>query len=127
MSEDRKAAILRAVVQEYIESANPVGSGRVADRSGIDVSTATIRNELVLLEEEGFLVQPHTSAGRIPTEKANRFFVDGLPGPGRREAADREEGARARGKAGQGEHLGGGGLRRAVVEGGRAVVGALIR
>ncbi|MCH2411908.1 MAG: heat-inducible transcriptional repressor HrcA [Acidimicrobiales bacterium] len=91
MSEDRKAAILRAVVQEYIESANPVGSGRVADRSGIDVSTATIRNELVLLEEEGFLVQPHTSAGRITTEKAYRFFVDGLPGPGQLEAADREQ------------------------------------
>ena len=55
MLEDRKAAILRAVVKEYIESANPVGSGRVADRSGVDVSTATIRSELVHLEEEGYL------------------------------------------------------------------------
>jgi heat-inducible transcriptional repressor len=91
MLEDRKAAILRAVVKEYIESANPVGSGRVADRSGVDVSTATIRSELVHLEEEGYLVQPHTSAGRVPTEKAYRFFVDGLGGPGRLEAADSEQ------------------------------------
>jgi len=89
--EDRKAAILCALVEEYIESAVPVGSGRVASHSGIDLSAATVRHELAWLEEEGFLVQPHTSAGRIPTEKAYRFFVDSLGDPGGLETVRREQ------------------------------------
>ena len=91
MLEDRKAAILSAVVEEYIDTAEPVGSGRIADAPGIDVSPATVRNELVRLEEQGYLVQPHTSAGRIPTEKGYRFFVDRLEGPARLDPADREQ------------------------------------
>ncbi|MEY2567116.1 MAG: heat-inducible transcriptional repressor [Actinomycetota bacterium] len=76
--DDRKAAILRAVVEEYIETAQPVGSGRVAQSTGVRVSSATIRNEMAVLERDGYLVQPHTSAGRIPTDKGYRFFVDQL-------------------------------------------------
>lgn len=82
MLDDRKAAILRAVVQEYIETAQPVGSGRVAAADGVDVSSATVRNEMASLETEGYLVQPHTSAGRIPTEKGYRYFVDTIGSPG---------------------------------------------
>ena len=72
MLDDRKAAILSAVVQEYIETAQPVGSGRVSSAPGVDVSSATVRNEMVALEEQGYLVQPHTSAGRVPTDRGYR-------------------------------------------------------
>jgi heat-inducible transcriptional repressor len=81
MLEDRKAAILKAVVEEYIQTAQPVGSGHVADVPGIGVSPATVRNELVQLEKQGYLHQPHTSAGRVPTDKGYRFFVDSLTSP----------------------------------------------
>ena len=86
MLDDRKTAILSAVVQEYIASALPVGSTHIADAPGVRVSSATVRNEMAVLEQEGYLVQPHTSAGRIPTDKGYRFFVDHLatPGPDRR-------------------------------------------
>lgn len=76
MLDDRKAAILSAVVREYIETAQPVGSGRIADSPGVAVSSATVRNEMASLEDLGYLVQPHTSAGRIPTDQGYRFFVD---------------------------------------------------
>ncbi len=78
----RKAAILEAVVSEYIGTAQPVGSQHVARAAGVGVSSATVRSEMVALEHEGFLVQPHTSAGRIPTDKGYRFFVDRLTEPG---------------------------------------------
>jgi heat-inducible transcriptional repressor len=78
MLDDRKSAILRAVVQQYIETAQPVGSTTVAARADVGVSSATVRNDMTVLEHEGYLVQPHTSAGRVPTEKGYRFFVDGL-------------------------------------------------
>lgn len=81
MLDERKASILRAVVEEYIQSAQPVGSGHVAAAPGVEVSPATVRNEMAVLEQEGFLVQPHTSAGRIPTDKGYRYFVDSLVGP----------------------------------------------
>jgi heat-inducible transcriptional repressor len=79
---DRRAAILEAVVTEYIGTAEPVGSSHVANAPGVQVSSATVRSEMVALEREGYLVQPHTSAGRIPTDKGYRFFVDQLTGPG---------------------------------------------
>jgi heat-inducible transcriptional repressor len=69
-------------VSEYIESGQPVGSGHVTGLPGVQVSSATVRSEMVALEREGFLVQPHTSAGRIPTDKGYRFFVDHLANPG---------------------------------------------
>ncbi|MGH9269410.1 MAG: HrcA family transcriptional regulator [Acidimicrobiales bacterium] len=90
MLDDRKATILRAVVEDYIETAQPVGSARISRAPGVDVSSATIRNDMAQLERDGYLVQPHTSAGRIPTDKGYRFFVDHLApdgrlGPGQRE------------------------------------------
>jgi heat-inducible transcriptional repressor len=78
----RKAAILRVVVAEYIETAQPVGSASVARVPELGVSSATVRNEMGVLEREGYLVQPHTSAGRVPTDKGYRFFVDSLTRPG---------------------------------------------
>ncbi len=82
MLDERKTAILRAVVQEYIETAQPVGSTHIASSPGVRVSSATVRNEMAVLEQEGYLVQPHTSAGRVPTDKGYRFFVDHLTAPG---------------------------------------------
>jgi heat-inducible transcriptional repressor len=79
---ERQAAILEAVVTQYIGSAEPVGSSYVATAPGVQVSSATVRSEMVALEREGYLVQPHTSAGRIPTDKGYRFFVDHLAEPG---------------------------------------------
>ena len=87
----RKAIILRAVVQEYIETAQPVGSGHVANAPGVNVSSATVRNDMATLEQEGFLQQPHTSAGRVPTDKGYRFFVDSLAAPGVLAAADSQQ------------------------------------
>src|SRR5271168_4671348 len=78
----RKAAILNAVVTEYIGSALPVGSQHVVDAPGVSVSSATVRSDMAALERDGFLAQPHTSAGRIPTDKGYRFFVDHLGRPG---------------------------------------------
>ncbi len=82
MLDERKAAILRVVVEEYIETAQPVGSATVARMPELAVSSATVRNEMGVLEREGYLVQPHTSAGRIPTDRGYRFFVDSLIDPG---------------------------------------------
>ena len=82
MLDERKAAILRAVVEQYIETAQPVGSSHVAHKGVVDVSPATVRNEMAVLEREGFLVQPHTSAGRIPTDKGYRYYVDSIANPG---------------------------------------------
>ena len=77
----RQEAILRAVVQGYVSTSRPVGSSAVTSSDSVDVSAATVRKELGALEDEGFLLQPHTSAGRIPTEKGYRYFVDALMMP----------------------------------------------
>ena len=87
MLDDRKTSILRAVVQEYITTAQPVGSTHIADLPGVRVSSATVRNEMAVLEQEGYLAQPHTSAGRVPTDKGYRFFVDHMTTPGRLDTA----------------------------------------
>lgn len=86
--DERKANVLRAVVQEYIETAQPVGSGHVVDAPGVNVSSATVRNDMTVLEQDGYLYQPHTSAGRVPTEKGYRFFVDALGDVGRLGSGD---------------------------------------
>ena len=91
MLDDRKAAVLRAVVREYIETAQPVGSTHVARTTELGVSPATVRNEMAALEREGYLTQPHTSAGRVPTDQGYRFFVDQLTGPGALPAAQRQQ------------------------------------
>lgn len=72
----RKKRILEAVIQDYINTAEPVGSRTISKRYELGISPATIRNEMADLEEMGFLMQPHTSSGRIPTQKAYRFYVD---------------------------------------------------
>jgi heat-inducible transcriptional repressor len=74
----RAEEILRAVVQDYISTAEPVSSKAIASGYGLRVSAATIRNIMAELESEGFLAQPHTSAGRIPTDRGFRFYVDSL-------------------------------------------------
>src|SRR5205807_368216 len=74
--DERKAAILKAVVEEYVETAQPVGSQAIARAPGLGVSRATVRNEITVLERDGYLHQPHTSAGRVPTDRGYRFFVD---------------------------------------------------
>src|SRR3954470_23013048 len=91
MLDNRKAAVLRAVVREYIETAQPVGSAHVSRTTALAVSPATVRNEMASLEREGYLTQPHTSAGRVPTDQGYRFFVDQLTGPGALPAAQRQE------------------------------------
>jgi heat-inducible transcriptional repressor len=102
MLDERKAAILRAVVEEYIHTAQPVGSSHVAGKPELAVSSATVRNEMGVLEREGYLTQPHTSAGRIPTDKGYRFFVDSIAKPGALQPAQtaqvREFFARAHGE-----------------------------
>jgi heat-inducible transcriptional repressor len=85
--DERKSAILRAIVQEYIATGQPVGSSHVAGGHDLKVSPATVRNEMAVLEQEGYVTQPHTSAGRIPTDKGYRFFVDHMTQPGRLEPA----------------------------------------
>ena len=81
--DERKATVLRAVVEAYIDTAQPIGSGALSGHGDLAVSSATIRNEMASLETEGYLASPHTSAGRIPTEKGYRYFVDNIGGPGR--------------------------------------------
>ncbi|MDR0293734.1 MAG: heat-inducible transcriptional repressor HrcA [Oscillospiraceae bacterium] len=76
--DERKKAILRAVVDNYIQSAEPVGSRALAGQPGLDVSSATLRHEMAALEAMGFLEQPHTSAGRVPTPSGYRVYVDEL-------------------------------------------------
>lgn len=78
MSEERKLAVLRAIVEDYVSTEEPVGSKALVDRHKLGVSPATVRNDMAVLEEEGFIHQPHTSAGRVPTDKGYRLFVDRL-------------------------------------------------
>jgi heat-inducible transcriptional repressor len=79
----RKSAVLCAVVEIYVRSGEPVGSETMAEHAGLGVSSATIRNEMAALEELGYLMHPHTSAGRIPTDLGYRHYVDSLPVGGR--------------------------------------------
>src|ERR1700749_4807138 len=78
MLDERKLAVLRAIVEDYVSTTEPVGSKSLVDRHHLNVSPPTIRNDMAVLEEEGYIVQPHTSAGRIPTDKGYRLFVDRL-------------------------------------------------
>ena len=76
MLDERKATVLRTLVDVYVDTGGPVSSSTIAHESGLTVSSATIRNDLMHLELEGFVLQPHTSAGRIPTAKGYRYYVD---------------------------------------------------
>lgn len=75
-SEDRKAIILKAIIKNYMETGEPVGSRTISKLPELNLSSATIRNEMSDLEEMGYILQPHTSAGRIPSDKGYRFYVD---------------------------------------------------
>ena len=87
----RKATVLHVVVEEYVSSGEPVGSETIAERADLGVSSATIRNEMAALEEQGYLSHPHTSAGRIPTDAGYRHYVDSLPAPMRLKEAQRRQ------------------------------------
>ncbi len=78
MLNDRKKEILQAIIEEYIETADPVSSKTIVEKYKIDCSSATVRNEMADLEKMGFLDKPHTSAGRVPSAKGYRFYVDEL-------------------------------------------------
>ena len=78
MQEERRLAVLRAIVEDYVATEEPVGSKALVERHGLGVSPATVRNDMAVLEDEGFITQPHTSAGRVPTDKGYRLFVDRL-------------------------------------------------
>lgn len=78
MLEDRRLAVLRAIIEDYVATSEPVGSRALVERHHLGVSPATVRNDMAALEEEGYISQPHTSAGRIPTDAGYRLFVDQL-------------------------------------------------
>ena len=77
-ADERRFAVLRAIVADYVATHEPVGSKMIVDRHSLGVSSATVRNDMAVLEEEGLIAQPHTSAGRVPTDKGYRLFVDRL-------------------------------------------------
>jgi heat-inducible transcriptional repressor len=77
-SDERRFAVLQAIVADYVSTQEPVGSRAIVERHNLGVSSATVRNDMAALEEEGLIAQPHTSAGRIPTDKGYRLFVDRL-------------------------------------------------
>ncbi len=74
--DERKRAILESIIRDYVETAEPVGSRAIVKKHGLKISAATVRNEMADLEDMGYLEQPHTSAGRIPSEKGYRYYVD---------------------------------------------------
>ncbi|CCG02521.1 heat-inducible transcriptional repressor HrcA [Blastococcus saxobsidens] len=76
--DERRLEVLRAIVQDFVSTNDPVGSKALAERHDLGVSPATIRNDMAVLEEQGYIAQPHTSAGRVPTDKGYRLFVDRL-------------------------------------------------
>lgn len=104
---EREEAVLDAVIRVYVETAEPAGSRTVAKRFGLGVSPATIRNAMADLEDKGFLFHPHTSAGRIPTDRAYRYYVDTLMRPVRLTAAEQRR------------------LRRELAEGGKGASDAI--
>jgi heat-inducible transcriptional repressor len=78
VQDERRLSVLRAIVEDYVATEEPVGSKALVERHGLGVSPATVRNDMAALEEDGFITQPHTSAGRVPTDKGYRLFVDKL-------------------------------------------------
>ncbi|MGB3686532.1 MAG: heat-inducible transcriptional repressor HrcA [Ornithinimicrobium sp.] len=80
MSDERRLDVLRAIVQDYVRTSEPVGSRALLERHSLGVSAATVRNDMAVLEEDGLITAPHTSAGRVPTDAGYRLFVDRLSG-----------------------------------------------
>ena len=88
--DERKTKILDAIIRNYLETGEPVGSRTISKYTDLNLSSATIRNEMADLEELGYILQPHTSAGRIPSDKGYRFYVDHLMQEKNREVAARK-------------------------------------
>lgn len=88
--DERRLQVLRAIVQDFVSTNDPVGSKALAERHDLGVSPATIRNDMAVLEEQGYITQPHTSAGRVPTDKGYRLFVDRLSAVKPLSAAERK-------------------------------------
>ena len=86
--DERKRKILKAIIQTYLETGEPVGSRTISKYTDLNLSSATIRNEMSDLEEMGYILQPHTSAGRIPSDKGYRLYVDELMREKEQEVAD---------------------------------------
>ena len=89
--DDRKRKILLAIIRNYLETGEPVGSRTISKYTDLNLSSATIRNEMADLEELGYILQPHTSAGRIPSDKGYRFYVDSLMGEKMQEVEEMKE------------------------------------
>ncbi|HEX5429151.1 MAG TPA: heat-inducible transcriptional repressor HrcA [Pedococcus sp.] len=89
MTDERRLAVLRAIVQDYVQTSEPVGSKALLERHHLGVSAATVRNDMAALEEEGLIAAPHTSAGRVPTDAGYRLFVDRLSSVKPMSAAER--------------------------------------
>ena len=89
--DERKLKILKAIIRNYLETGEPVGSRTISKFSDLNLSSATIRNEMADLEEQGFIVQPHTSAGRIPSDKGYRLYVDNMLKEQEREVSELKE------------------------------------
>lgn len=102
--ESRKDNLLKIIVEEYIESASPIGSSLVVEKHLPELSSATIRNEMAQLEEEGLICQPHTSAGRIPTLLGYRRYVDDFIGEGGSSERDRQQLKQLSGQLAAGEN-----------------------
>lgn len=89
--DERKTKILQAVIRNYLETGEPVGSRTISKYTDLNLSSATIRNEMADLEEMGYILQPHTSAGRIPSDKGYRFYVDAMMAEKEREVVEMKE------------------------------------
>ena len=89
--DERKTKILNTIIRNYLETGEPVGSRTISKYSDLNLSSATIRNEMSDLEELGYIIQPHTSAGRIPSDQGYRFYVDNLMAEKDREVAEMKE------------------------------------
>ena len=89
--DERKTKILQAVIRNYLETGEPVGSRTISKYTDLNLSSATIRNEMSDLEELGYILQPHTSAGRIPSDKGYRFYVDSMMEEKEREVIELKE------------------------------------
>ena len=89
--DERKMKILQAIIRNYLESGEPVGSRTISKYTDLNLSSATIRNEMADLEELGFILQPHTSAGRIPSDKGYRLYVDSMMAEKEREVDELRE------------------------------------
>ena len=89
--DNRKLTILKAIIKNYLDTGEPVGSRTISKYTDLNLSSATIRNEMADLEDLGYIIQPHTSAGRIPSDKGYRLYVDDMMKEEKKEVTDMKE------------------------------------